>query len=91
LKLSLKLREIRRGRRDTALNINAPGMADMPGEITGGTECYGRHYSCDDPLTSLALMFLKTFQVAFSRCARPSHARIAARHPHHQLPIESSC
>jgi len=25
-------------------------MADMPGEITGGTECYGRHYSCDDPL-----------------------------------------
>ena len=42
-------------------------MADMPGEITGGTECYGRRYSCDDPLTSLALMFLKTFQVAFSR------------------------
>jgi hypothetical protein len=45
-------------------------MADMPGEITGGTECYGRRYSCDDPLTSLALMFLKTFQVAFSRGAR---------------------
>ena len=20
-------------------------MADMPGEITGGTECYGRHYN----------------------------------------------
>jgi len=20
------------------------------GRITGGTECYGRHYSCDDPL-----------------------------------------
>jgi len=19
-------------------------MADIPGEITGGTECYGRHY-----------------------------------------------
>ena len=45
-------------------------MADMPGEITGGTECYGRRYNCDDPLTSLALMFLKTFQVAFSRGVR---------------------
>jgi len=21
-----------------------PGMADIPGEITGGTECYGRRY-----------------------------------------------
>jgi hypothetical protein len=29
--------------------IKAPGMADMPGEITGGTECYGRRYSCGDP------------------------------------------
>ena len=71
--------------------IKAPGMADMPGEITGGTECYGRHYSCDDPLTSLVLMFYRTFQVAFSQRARPNHARIAARHPHHQLPTESSC
>jgi len=25
-------------------------MADMPGEITGGTECYGRRYYCGDPL-----------------------------------------
>ena len=32
-------------------------MADMPGEITGGTECYGRrHYFCDDPITSQAQM-----------------------------------
>jgi len=62
-------------------------MADMPGEITGGTECYGRHYCCDDPLTSLAVMFFKSLQVAFS----PNRARIAARHPHPQLPIESFC
>jgi len=45
-------------------------MADMPGEITGGTECYGRRYNCDDPLTSLALMFYRTFQVAFSSRTR---------------------
>ena len=25
-------------------------MADMPGEITGGTECYGLRYTCGDPI-----------------------------------------
>jgi len=32
-------------------------MADIPGEITGGTECYGRHYhSATIRLTSQAEM-----------------------------------
>jgi hypothetical protein len=41
-------------------------MADMPGEITGGTECYGRRYSCGDPLTSPIEMFFQSLLVAFS-------------------------
>ncbi len=33
-----------------------PGMAEHAGRITGGTECYGRRYDCDNPLTSLGEM-----------------------------------
>jgi hypothetical protein len=42
-------------------------MADMPGEITGGTECYGRRYACDDPITSPTEMFSLLLLVAFTR------------------------
>jgi len=49
----------------TCAQIKAPGMADMPGEITGGTECYGRRYSCGDPLTSPTKMSSRLLLVAF--------------------------
>ena len=38
------------------------------GRITGGTECYGRHYPCNDPLTSQPTMFLNPVQVALHDC-----------------------
>ena len=44
-------------------------MADMPGEITGGTECYGRRYSCGDPLTSPTEMSSRLLLVAFTQLA----------------------
>lgn len=38
-------------------------MADIPGEITGGTECYGRRYPCGDPFNLGPLMFSSRSQL----------------------------
>ena len=62
-------------------------MADMPGEITGGTECYGRRYACGDPLTSLTQMLFRSLLVAFLTI----RAHSAAQYLQPQLPIRSSC
>lgn len=50
-------------------------MADMPGEITGGTECYGlRYYFAVIRLTSLAEMPSSLSQVA------PSLVTLVSQH-----------
>ena len=57
------------------------------GRITGGTECYGHRYPCDDPLTSLFQMSFRHTEVARTL----TDARNATQYPHHQRPIRSFC